>query len=131
MKNSKGFTLIELLVVIAIIGILAAVALPAYKDYVSRSKVGEGLTIAGSAKLAVLEDYMLGETKYGTAWTEPKGMEWTASIKVAEDTGLITITYGASLGSKTMTLKPDFTSVVTWDCTGGTLEDNYRAKDCR
>ncbi|MBI6779520.1 MULTISPECIES: pilin [Pseudomonas] len=55
MKAQKGFTLIELMIVVAIIGILAAVALPAYQDYTIRSKVTEGLTQAASAKLAVAE----------------------------------------------------------------------------
>ena len=53
----KGFTLIELMIVVAIIGILAAIALPAYQDYTIRSKVTEGLSLAAAAKLAVAETY--------------------------------------------------------------------------
>ncbi|MFY8042955.1 MAG: pilin [Rhodoferax sp.] len=53
----KGFTLIELMIVVAIIGILAAVALPAYQDYTIRSRVTEGLTLAGAAKVAVAETF--------------------------------------------------------------------------
>ena len=53
----KGFTLIELMIVVAIIGILAAVALPAYQDYTVRTRVSEGLVLAGAAKLAVSETF--------------------------------------------------------------------------
>ena len=54
-RKQKGFTLIELMIVIAIIGILAAIALPAYQDYTIRTKVSEGLSLAAAAKLAVAE----------------------------------------------------------------------------
>ena len=59
MKAQKGFTLIELMIVIAIIGILAAIALPAYQDYTVRSRVSEALTLAGAAKITV-QDHLAG-----------------------------------------------------------------------
>lgn len=56
-KNNKGFTLIELMITVAIVGILAAVALPAYQDYVARSQVSEGLTLVSGAKPVIAEYY--------------------------------------------------------------------------
>ena len=59
-KMQKGFTLIELMIVVAIIGILAAIAIPAYQDYTIRAKVTEGLNLADSAKTAVAESFQSG-----------------------------------------------------------------------
>ena len=56
-KNMQGFTLIELMIVIAILGILMAIAIPAYQDYAVRAKVSEGINLAGASKLAVAETY--------------------------------------------------------------------------
>ena len=57
LKNSNGFTLIELMITVAIVGILSAVALPAYQDYVARSQVSEGLTLVSGAKPVIAEYY--------------------------------------------------------------------------
>jgi|SRR5688572_9437896 len=105
----KGFTLIELMIVVAIIGILAAIAIPAYQDYTIRSQVTEGLSLAGSLKTAVAERYAntgvwpaslteLGIVDAGGAETPPFG-KYVSSVDlgpVAGGTfGTIIITYSA------------------------------------
>ena len=88
MKRSmqKGFTLIELMIVVAIIGILAAVALPAYQDYTTRAKVTEGITLAGAAKLAVAENAQNGQP-FASGWTIG-GAAPTATVNVNGSTAI-------------------------------------------
>ena len=110
MKRSlqKGFTLIELMIVVAIIGILAAVALPAYQDYTVRAKVTEGLSLAGAAKTAVSENAANG-APYNSGWTTPAATKNVSGITIDEAAGFITITYTASLaatGANTLILNP-------------------------
>ena len=97
----KGFTLIELMIVVAIIGILAAVALPAYQDYTVRAKVTEGLTMAASAKTAVAENAANG-APYNSGWTPPVPTKNVTGITIDQGAGFITITYSAAVvGSAT------------------------------
>ena len=102
----KGFTLIELMIVVAIIGILAAVALPAYQDYTVRAKVTEGLSLAGSAKTAVSEN-AANAAPFASGWTAPAETKNVKSVEISESTGAITITYASTIdGGKTLKMSP-------------------------
>ncbi len=90
-QMQKGFTLIELMIVVAIIGILAAVALPAYQDYTIRAKVTEGLSLAASAKTAVSEN-AANAAPFNSGWEAPGATKNVASVEIAQATGIITIT---------------------------------------
>jgi type IV pilus assembly protein PilA len=163
MKRSlqKGFTLIELMIVVAIIGILAAVALPAYQDYTVRAKVTEGLSLAGAAKVAVAENAANG-IAYGSGWSSPAATKNVSSLSIDTTAGFITINYTTAIapsGSNTLVLNPlngttAFTGgtsslstvptagSVTWNCNSagtpgtivgqaGTLPGKYAPAACR
>ena len=120
----KGFTLIELMIVVAIIGILAAIAIPAYQDYTIRAQVTEGQNLAGDMKAAI------GETFASTgAWpannaaigqTAVKSGKYVTDVSVA--TGTITMTFGgqanASVAGKFLSLRPTVSpnGDVIWNC---------------
>ncbi len=110
----KGFTLIELMIVVAIIGILAAIAIPAYQDYTIRAQVTEGLNLAGAVKAGVGESYANAGTwpatlteAGGDPLLPPSGKYVTGIVVV---NGTITITYGGSanavINGKTLSLRP-------------------------
>lgn len=135
--QQKGFTLIELMIVVAIIGILAAVAIPAYQDYLVRARVTEGINLSAAAKLAVTETIMsnnaLPANQTATGYVSPKPTQNVSSIKVVDKTGEIVITYMPVAGDGTIILAPTIQSnnEITWACTGGTLAAKYRPANCR
>jgi len=136
-KAQQGFTLIELMIVVAIIGILAAIALPAYQDYTKRAHVSEGLTLAGGAKTSITEYYASkGEWPDSASDAGISGTitgNAVSSVKVTADTGVITITYNTKADSgKTVKMTPtNAAGSIKWDCTGGDMPDKYRPANCR
>ncbi|MEJ0085363.1 MAG: pilin [Pseudomonadota bacterium] len=104
----KGFTLIELMIVVAIIGILAAIAIPAYQDYTIRAQVTEGLNLAADLKAAVAEQFAQTGSwpadNSALGLTAVKSGKYVASVEV--DDGTINITYGGVNANANLTANP-------------------------
>ncbi len=138
MKKQSGFTLIELMIVVAIIGILAAIALPAYQDYTTRSKVSEVLIMAAPAKLAVSETASsLGQLSSVTAansgYTFPGATDYVSAIAITDTTGVVTVTSTVPNATGALTLTPTEVSAgqLTWDCASSAIDDKYLPANCR
>jgi type IV pilus assembly protein PilA len=148
MKLQKGFTLIELMIVIAILGILVAIALPAYQDYTVRARVSEAVAQTAPAKLAVAEtasskpNGLAGVTADNSGFEFPNETDYVTSIEVA-DGGEITTTAGGTEGTgadeePVMTWAPahadpdDTTSPINWTCTTAPESSfKYVPAECR
>ncbi|MCG5509814.1 pilin [Ectothiorhodospira lacustris] len=137
MQNQKGFTLIELMIVVAIIGILAAIAIPAYQDYTARAEASSGLAVVNPLKTGVEDALARGESGSGidlsalgtAADASPLG---TTAVNIADNgTGTITFTFDGAAGPKikdaVITLTRDEDG--RWECTTDT-EEKYRPRGC-
>jgi type IV pilus assembly protein PilA len=135
-KLQKGFTLIELMIVVAIIGILAAIAIPAYQDYTIRAQVSEGMNLAAAAKAAVAESFLnrgaapANRTVAGMSdnATDTRG-KYVASVAV--NNGVILVTYGgtevnAAIANATLGITPYRTpdNSVAWRCGAAGIPGN-------
>lgn len=142
-KVQQGFTLIELMIVVAIIGILAAVALPAYQDYTIRAKVSEGILAASSARTAVSETYanagvmLVGADSMGV---QTQASKYVTSVGWAGDganAGTVTVTLSADAGlgaaaSTTILLEATGSGgAVAWECKKGTINAKYLPGSCK
>ncbi len=139
MKNRKlhqGFTLIELMIVVAIIGILAAVALPAYQDYTVRAKATEVILAATSAKMGIAEHVNLHSALPTDVQFIPEAensryvdtVKWDGAAIVATAS-----TVETKIAGKTITLTPvlnDASTQVNWTC-GGSIDQKYRPASCK
>jgi len=145
MKRSmqKGFTLIELMIVVAIIGILAAVALPAYQDYTVRAKTSEVILAASAGKTSISEFYgtnghmPANATSAGFDLTGSKYVSGIAYTTTGSDNATITVTaqaIGGSTPTGTVVLTGTGTSTsgkVAWACAPGTMAGKYLPSSCK
>jgi type IV pilus assembly protein PilA len=144
-KQTQGFTLIELMIVVAIIAILAAIALPAYQDYLIRSQVSEGAVLADGAKTAIAEFYSNkgkfppSNASAGLAGSASIAGKYVTSVSVGGTAGQIQITYNTTNANQAIHSKQLSFSAVThggsveWHCIPGAtpVDNKYLPTSCR
>ena len=142
-KFQQGFTLIELMIVVAIIGILAAIAIPAYQDYTIRSQVSEGMTLGSGMKTAISEFFQ--QNGHFPTTNTSAGLASAGSIVgqyvtgVTTNGGLITATYGNKANSKVATQTLSISAIthtgsIEWACKAGAsngVDPKYLPSSCR
>ena len=138
-KVQKGFTLIELMIVVAIIGILAAVALPAYQDYTTRAKMSEVILMGAPAKLAVAETVssvgsLASLVAASAGYSFPGQTKYVSGVSIADTTGIVTITSIVPNATGTVLFTPTLvaagTGQLTWKCSSA-INAKYLPSECR
>ena len=133
-KNMQGFTLIELMIVVAIIAILAAIALPAYRDYTIRARVSEAAVLASGAKATIGEN-IANENAINAAACDGVDVTAPATTNVATMTcasGVLTVTTTAQAGPVTLVFTPTVGAAgqTNWACTSAS-DDKWIPAECR